>query len=101
MIMTTLTVTFDTQSFDPNTYAGIASGGVLLRAAGLLNLKWEEFSALEAAQELGLHSVDWEAVRDNSPGSLTCIFRFDTFDAPSLQARLQAAPVLDYELSTP
>ena len=94
--MITLAVSFDTQSFNRADYDQIASGGVLLGAAGLLNLRWEEFSALKAARELGLHEVKWEAVWDNTPGTLTCTFRYDAL-TPELEISLLAPSVLEYE----
>ena len=94
--MITVAVSFDTQSFDREDYDQIASGGVLVNAAGLLNLRWAEFSALKAARELGLHEVKWDAVWDNTPGSLTCTFRYDTL-TPELEISLLAPLVLEYE----
>ena len=72
--MTILNVTFDTASFDRDIYRKIASGGVLMSVSGLINLKWEEFSALDIARELNFHEVVWDAVWDDTPGTLTCIF---------------------------
>ena len=93
-----LTVTFDTLALSREDYDLIASCGTLLSVSGLLNLRWEEFSALDAARELGLQNVTWEAVRDETPGSLTCFIACDTL-LPELQAHLSQPPVLEYEIS--
>ena len=74
--MTTLTVTVDTSGFGKTEFDDILQGGVLLHTAGLLNLKWEEFSTLEVACKLGLSPVEWDAVRDDTPGSLTCVILY-------------------------
>ena len=97
MIMTTLTVTLDTAAFGRAEFDKIIPGGMLLRTAGLLNLKWEEFSALDAAREIGLHDVEWDAVRDDTPGSLTCVILYRVLSPDDLQARLLAPYVVDYD----
>ncbi len=95
--MMTLAVTFDTASFCREDYDQIASDGLLLNVAGLLNLHWEEFSALDRARELGLHSVVWDAVWDDTPGSLTYTFRYDAL-TPELEISLLAPSVLEYDV---
>ena len=96
--MTTIAVTFDTQALSREDFDKVAQGGVMLGASGLLNLRWEEFSALEAARVLDLHGVVWEAVRDDTPGSLTCVIRYDTLALPELEKRLLDPSVLEYEV---
>ncbi len=96
--MTTIAVTFDTQAVSKDDFDKVAQGGTVLGAAGLLNLRWEEFSALDAARELDLHGVVWEAARDDTPGSLTCVIRYDTFTLPELQERLLDPTVIEYEI---
>ncbi len=95
--MTTLMVTFDTSAFGKTEFDEIMQGGVLLHTAGLLNLKWEEFSALEAARELGLSPVEWDAVRDDTPGTLTCVILYRVLSPNDLQARLLASYIVDYD----
>ncbi len=96
--MTTLAVTFDSQALNRVAFDKVTQGGTVLGASGLLNLHWEEFSALDAARKLDLHGVVWEAARDDTPGSLTCLIRYDTLTLPELQERLSAQPVLEYEI---
>ncbi len=96
--MIILTVTFDTLALSREDYDKIASCGTLLNVSGLLNLHWEEFSALNAARELGLQNVDWEAVWDDTPGTLTCWLAYDLL-LPEMQAYLLLPPVLEYEIS--
>ncbi len=96
--MIILTVTFDTLALSREDYDKIALCGTLLNVSGLLNLRWEEFSALDAARELGLQNVEWEAARDDTPSSLTCRLAYDML-LPEVQASLLLPPVLEYEIS--
>jgi len=96
--MTVLTVTFDTSALRHDEFHTITQSGTLVSVAGLLNLKWEEFSALEVARELGLHNVVWEAVRDDTPEMLTCVIRYDSPAPADLQTQLLAPCVADYDL---
>lgn len=97
MIMTILIVTFDTSAFGKAEFDAFIPGGMLLRTEGLLNLKWEEFSALDAAREIGLHDVEWDAVRDDTPGTLTCVIGYHALAPADLEARLLAPCVIDYD----
>lgn len=97
--MTTLEITFDTSAFGKAELDEMLQGGVLLHTAGLLNLKWEEFSALETARELGLSPVEWDAVRDDTPGSLTCVILYRDLSPADLQARLCTPYIVDYDFS--
>jgi len=96
--MTTIAVTFDTQALSQESFSRIVQGGMILDASGLLNLRWEEFSALDAARGLDLHGVIWEATRDDTPGSLTCLIRYDTLALTELQKRLLDPTVVEYEI---
>ncbi|MGI4787395.1 MAG: hypothetical protein ACRYFS_00950 [Janthinobacterium lividum] len=96
----TATVCFDAQTMDYADFGKIVQDGTLLSTAGILNLLWEDFSAVEAARDLDLHGVDWEAVRDSTPGTLTCIIRYDTLSLPELQQRLLTSSVFEYEISS-
>ncbi len=98
LIMIILEVTFDTTALGREEYDQIASHGTVLTVSGLLNLRWEEFSALDAARALGLQNVEWEAVRDSTPGTLTCLIAYDTL-LPELQECLLMPPVVEYEIS--
>ena len=97
--MTTLTVTVDTAAFGTAELAELAWGGVLLHAAGRLNLKREEFSALDTARALGLSPVEWDAVRDDTPGSLTCVILYHDLSPADLQARLLAPYIVAHDCS--
>lgn len=98
-IMTTLTVTVDTAAFGKAEFDEILQGGVLLHTAGLLNLKWEEFSALDTARELGLSPVEWEAVQDDTPSSLTFVILYRLLLPDDLQERLLAPYIVDCDCS--
>jgi|GEM_PF-2633968 len=96
--MTLLTVTFDTPTFEQENFNEIMQGGTFLSVTGLLNLKWEEVSALEVARELGLHNVTWDAVWDDTPGTLTCVIRYDSSLPAGLKTQLLAPCIVDYDL---
>lgn len=98
LIMILLEVTFDAAALGREEYDQIASHGTVPTVSGLLNLQWEEFSALDAARALGLQNVEWEAVRDSTPGSLTCLIACDAL-LPGLQECLLMPPVIGYEVS--
>ena len=93
--MTTLTVTVDTAGFGRTEFDALMQGGVILHTEGLLNLKWEEFSALDTARELGLSPVKWDAVQDDTPGSLTCVILYRALSPDDLQPRLLASYIVD------
>ena len=96
--MAILTVTFDAQSFSRNAFDRIVQNGVVEHTSGLLNLLWEDFSALDAARELGLPPVTWEVTRDSTPGTLTCRVRYPAGTLPGLQESLVDPTVLEYEI---
>ncbi len=96
--MFTLTITFDTQSFSREGYEQIVKNGQLLGASGVLNLRWEEFSALDAARQVNLHPVIWETTRDDTPGSLTCIIHYENVALPEVEKHLQNWPVIEYQI---
>lgn len=48
----------------------VLRGGQVIRAAGVLNIRWEDFSALDFAREAGLQEVIWDALQDDTCGSL-------------------------------
>lgn len=97
--MTTIAITFDAQALSRVDFNRIVHGGTVIAASSLLNLRWEDFSALDAAREIGLQDVTWEATRDDTPGTLTCVIRYDIPALPGLQERLLAAPILEYEVN--
>ncbi len=96
--MIIIAVTFDSQALSREGFGQIVQGGMVLGTSGLLNLRREEFSALDAAREIGLHGVAWEATRDDTPGTLTCVIRYDALALPELQERFLDPPVFDYEI---
>ena len=96
--MITVAVTFDTQAVSREDFAKVVGNGAVMSASGLLNLRWEDFSALEAARELDLYNVAWEATRDDTPGILTCIIRYPNVILSELEERFQEPPVLEYEI---
>ena len=96
--MITVAITFDAHALGRAKYEEVVQHGTVTRASGLLNLRWEDFSALDAAREIGLHGVAWEAVQDDTPGILTCIVRCADAALSELEKRLQEPPVFEYEI---
>lgn len=96
--MITVTVTFDTHAVSRDDYVKILRSGTVLSASGLLNLRWEDFSALDTAREFNLRDVAWEATRDDTPGILTCIIRYENAILSELAERFHEPPVLEYEI---
>jgi hypothetical protein len=69
--MTQTTLSFYAADFDRDVFEFCLHDGVVLGAMGIVNLLWEDFSALEVAKDAHLEGVVWDAVKDNMPGSLT------------------------------
>src|SRR5436309_3755671 len=85
--MVTVEVTFDSHRAHPAKVSQFLRGGTLVRATGSLNLKWEDFSALELSSTIHLRNVDWKATRDDSPSCLTLRVNFD-LATPEMLERL-------------
>jgi hypothetical protein len=97
--MTFLHVTFATQSLPSLDLARLLHGGQTLHAAGILNVRWEEFSALDAAREAGLTGVVWESVSDNTPGTLELTVWYPHAHVETIRQRLaQIEGIEDYEI---
>lgn len=71
--MTLLNVTFDTQTLAAAGLKRFLQKGQILRAVGILNVRWEDFSALDVAREAGLSGVVWESISDDTSGTLELI----------------------------
>lgn len=65
-----MTVSLDTTTAVQEEVQYLLRDGQLIHAAGILNTRWEEFSALDVARSLGLHNVAWDCTGDDTPGSL-------------------------------
>ncbi len=95
--MTTLSLEFYTADFGWHEFASVLRGGEVVQAIGLLNLKWEDFSAWEFARGAELGAVDWQTVRDDTPGILLLQIEFPHAKAAEVSARF--APFLQADLT--
>ena len=68
--MTILNVTFDTQCVSASDITALVQGGQTLHTAGIINVRWEDFSASDVARDAGLTEVVWDCVADDTAGTL-------------------------------
>ncbi len=99
-IIVTLEITLDTQTFTKTDFDVLFQGGTLLTVTGVVNRRWDEFSAVEAAQGFGLQSVHWEQTWDDSPGSLTLLVNYVCAKGEILARLRRVDGVDDYRLYT-
>ena len=95
--MTTVSLEFYAADFGWHEFASVLRGGEVVQAFGLLNLKWEDFSAWEFAREAELGPVEWQTVQDDTPGTLLLRIEFPQAGAAELSARF--APFLHADLT--
>ena len=88
MLMIFLNVILDTQRVSAADVNTLLQGGQTLHAVGFLNTRWEEFSALEVAQNAGLTQVEWNTVADDTPGTLQLTVCYLECDSDSIRQRL-------------
>lgn len=99
--MVTLEITMDSQTFTEDDFAVLQQGGRVLCVTGILNRRWEEYSARAAAECFGLSSVQWEQTWDDTSGSLTCLFGYAHSTKEEIETRLRALNGIDnYEIYT-
>lgn len=68
MIITAVEI--DTQIADTEQLRRILADGQLLHAGGIINTRWQEYSAQEIAEAAGIENVCWDVVADDTPGML-------------------------------
>lgn len=68
--MTTFRLTIDTQSTSGAGVRSIVRIARPISVRGVINTRWDEFSAVGVAAAAGLHNVVWDCVSDDTPGSL-------------------------------
>lgn len=94
--MLTAVITFIAQEFGKEDIARIIEDGEVINVAGVINLKWEDFCALELARAAGFAFVEWEATRDDTPSNLTLTVRYPVASAEQIKARLCDEASVDY-----
>jgi hypothetical protein len=93
-------VTLDSQSASESDFEQIVHDGEVVRARGVLNKRWEDFSAAELARETGLKDVEWDIVQDDTPGSLSLTIEYPSLSGEDIEARLKRIKAVeDYSLS--
>ncbi len=93
--MVTLEITVDSQTFTEDDFAVLQKGGRVLCVTGILNRRWEDYSAQAAAKCFGLSSVQWEQTLDDTPGSLTCLLGYAHCTKADIETRLRALNGID------
>ncbi len=100
--MVLLTVSVDPTIVTASEVQQLLEGAQILHAAGIINTRWVEFSAWELAQEMGLVSVEWDPVADDTPGILEFIALYTNTDSPAVRERILCLRgIEDYELHSP
>lgn len=93
--MVTLEITVDSQTFTKDEFVILSQNGTVLSVTGILNRRWEDYSAQKAAECFGFSSVQWEQTWDDSPGSLTCLLGYAHCTKMDIEARLRALNGID------
>ncbi len=100
--MLLVTITLDTSSAGKEEVEDITLGGKVICAAGLINLKWEDFSAIDVARSIGLQETLWQSSYDDTPGFLTLTIHYFCLTPDEIHAKLENRPEIeDYEIQQP
>ena len=101
--MVLLTLYINTQTAHWPDYEQVIKGGQIIRAQGVINTRHEEFSALGFAREAGLHGVLWDALQDDTAGSIELSVLFYQSTLEEITARVSDPYVQnaleDYDLT--
>jgi hypothetical protein len=95
--VTALSLEFYATDFCWNDFSSLMRGGEIVHIAGVLNLKWADFSAWEFVREAKLGPVEWQAVRDDTPSTVRLKIEFQQAGAAEVSARL--TPFLHADLT--
>lgn len=94
--MTLLEVGFDAQTLTEDTFRRVVAGGILLKACGLVNRRWDDYSAQECATALGVENVTWEIVHDDTPGVFSCLLFYPHLTQQEVLRRLEDGTITEY-----
>lgn len=97
--MTILEIAFDAQTLNDDAFHEILSDGILLRTCGLINLRWDDFSAQKIASDLGLKGIVWEITRDDTPGTLSCLIFYPDKTRQEIKSRLKNDGIIEHDLA--
>jgi hypothetical protein len=87
--MVILSISLDTQTVSVSNIAALLAEGQIIHVEGIINIRWDEFSAKEVSRELALYDVEWERVDDDTPGRLEMIILYTGYIEGDLEKRLQ------------
>ena len=93
--MITLNIILDTQVFAKDDFDFLLVNGILLSVTGVVNRRWEDFSAIQAAKQFGLQNVGWEQTWDDTPGSLTFLIGYPSRTKAEIQSCLHKLDGVD------
>lgn len=94
-------VTLDTQRVGLLELNSLLEGGQILHAAGVINIRWDDFSASEAVQDAGLTGVEWERVMDDTPGILELTLLYSQKEREEIGYQMAQTDGVDsYEIFT-
>lgn len=97
--MVSVRITLDTQRACKKSFKEITRNGKIIWAAGIINSRWEEFSALDLAREVDLQGIKWDSLQDDTPGSLTIMVEYPSLTIEEVESRLSKTKgVEDYEV---
>jgi hypothetical protein len=94
--MILLTLEIDTQTAAWPACKRAIGEGQMIRAEGIINTRHEEFSALDLAREAGLHNVVWDALQDDTCGSLELTILYPYSTSEEITARVSDLDSLHY-----
>ena len=86
--MVMLTLWIDTQMAYWPDYEQVISGGQVVRTRGVINARYEDFSALDFARDAGLQGVEWDALQDDTAGSIELSVLFYQSTLEEITARV-------------
>lgn len=93
MVMTSFVL--DTQAASAEDMQSVLHGGQIVHAAGLVNTRWKEESALHLANQLALKDVAWEYAADDTPGMLELTVWYPFCTEAQVQQRLSTVHGLE------
>lgn len=92
---------FYTADVSKDMFDALVLDGRVLRTHGVINARWDDFSASESVDRFGLAKVEWDVVNDDTPGSLTLEVEYRGHDRWEIGSRMADCPALDsFDLST-
>jgi len=93
------TITLDTSVAGNEDIEALLLDGEVISVTGLINLKWEDFSAIDTARNSGLQGILWQSSYDDTPGSLSLTVRYSSLSTNDVTARFEnRSEIEEYEM---